>query len=532
MSITLYVHLKFVKLHQKLPADYPPPYTTGGPNLYVADEFVAKKYRPVVDNGDPGENPQNDFFDWAEFAISSVSYTRPAAVAQIVVPTETGSEKFANWTSISVPDNFDTSKVPFVISGTRPGTGTGFGTGSGSTGTGTGTTTTTPTSPTTTSPTDTTSSSSGLAFDVLGAAKDIGAKLLSTLASTAFKQAIPSGMLGEYITKFKAAADLSSGLKKANSDLINSVNSVYQNFDRLSASEANQILDRATYAHGIAIAEVADKVVGNTMAGAAISTYSIAFHRTTPTPTPGLILGYVPSATVSANTSENFRELVTGGDDIVVLGSGTHTDVDGGAGNDLIKFQNGNDSAIDSSGNDTYVFGDGRDTLKMGGNRSGYTINKNGEDVTIRGANGEINKASGLERVQFSDGTLAFDTEQAAGQAYRVYQAAFARTPDKGGLSFWIKTIDSGASLKSVADGFLGSAEFARAYGTQLNDATFIAKLYQNVLGRAGEAAGTAFWLDQLSKGMARGDILALFSESPENKAMVAPAISDGIWFN
>jgi hypothetical protein len=40
------------------------------------------------------------------------------------------------------------------------------------------------------------------------------------------------------------------------------------------------------------------------------------------------------------------------------------------------------------------------------------------------------------------------------GQAYRVYQAAFNRTPDLGGLGFWIGAMDKGVSLADVANGF------------------------------------------------------------------------------
>jgi hypothetical protein len=58
---------------------------------------------------------------------------------------------------------------------------------------------------------------------------------------------------------------------------------------------------------------------------------------------------------------------------------------------------------------------------------------------------------TGVERIKFDDVTLAFDTSGNAGQNYRLYQAAFNRTQDKPGLSGWIKGIDSGLSLTSVA---------------------------------------------------------------------------------
>ncbi len=138
---------------------------------------------------------------------------------------------------------------------------------------------------------------------------------------------------------------------------------------------------------------------------------------------------------------------------------------------------------------------------------------------------------SGLERIVFVDGILAFDFDGGAGQAYRIYEAAFDRMPDLGGLSYWIRSIDSGASLLSVAEGFINSAEFKSVYGENPTDAELISKLYQNILNREGEAAGIDYWLDQLGSGASRAQVLANFSESPENVQGVAPAISDGIWY-
>jgi hypothetical protein len=138
---------------------------------------------------------------------------------------------------------------------------------------------------------------------------------------------------------------------------------------------------------------------------------------------------------------------------------------------------------------------------------------------------------SGLERIVFEDGILAFDFEGGAGQAYRIYEAAFDRMPDLGGLSYWIRSFDSGASLLSVAEGFINSAEFKSVYGENPTDAELISKLYQNILNREGETAGIDYWLGQLGSGVSRAQVLANFSESPENVQGVAPAISDGIWY-
>lgn len=53
--------------------------------------------------------------------------------------------------------------------------------------------------------------------------------------------------------------------------------------------------------------------------------------------------------------------------------------------------------------------------------------------------------------------------------------------------------------------------------------------LYTNILGRAPEASGKAFWQGELDQGLARAAVLASFSESPENMKIVGAAIQNGI---
>lgn len=190
----------------------------------------------------------------------------------------------------------------------------------------------------------------------------------------------------------------------------------------------------------------------------------------------------------------------------------------------------GNDVFVATAGNDTFDGGAGLDTVVMNGARAGFGVKINAPaNVTVTGAG--TDNFLNIERLQFSDGTLALDTSGNAGQAYRIYQAAFNRTPDSGGLSFWIKTMDGGRSLNDVAAGFVNSAEFASVYGSAPSNSQFVDKLYNNVLGRSGEAGGVAYWNGRLDSGASKADVLAGFSESPENITGVSAKIADGIWF-
>jgi hypothetical protein len=137
-------------------------------------------------------------------------------------------------------------------------------------------------------------------------------------------------------------------------------------------------------------------------------------------------------------------------------------------------------------------------------------------------------------RIEFSDGTVAYDIEGNAGQAYRLYQAAFDRDPDFAGLGNWIRHLDQGnGDLNWVSNHFINSKEFTDTYGTpaSVSNADFIALLYENVLDRQPDEGGYASWNANMNNGMSRAEVLAYFAESPENKANVAPEITDGMWF-
>lgn len=146
-----------------------------------------------------------------------------------------------------------------------------------------------------------------------------------------------------------------------------------------------------------------------------------------------------------------------------------------------------------------------------------------------------VTRVPGDARVRFADYTYGMDVEGNAGKVYRVYQAAFNRTPDVRGLSFWIQAMDKGVSLEEIAQGFVNSPEFKSVYGINPTATEIVNRFYNNVLHRNGEPAGVAFWVGVLEGK--RASVAAVlggpngFSESPENQAGVYATIGNGIAF-
>ena len=182
-----------------------------------------------------------------------------------------------------------------------------------------------------------------------------------------------------------------------------------------------------------------------------------------------------------------------------------------------------------STGNDTLDGGAGTDTAMFSGNRVSYTVSKTSTGWAVSSTAEGVDTLVNVERLKFADTAIALDTSGVGGQAYRVYQAAFNRTPDLGGLGYWISVMDGGASLKAVAGGFVGSAEFKSVYGASPTNAQIVTRLYDNVLHRPGETGGYNFWLGVLDRRDGTvADVLAEFSESPENQAALIGVIGNG----
>lgn len=114
-------------------------------------------------------------------------------------------------------------------------------------------------------------------------------------------------------------------------------------------------------------------------------------------------------------------------------------------------------------------------------------------------------------------GPASADTPTAVvdGQVVRLYQAYFQRNPDNGGFQYWRRQLLNGIGLVEISNQFSVSPEFVNRYGN-LNNAQFIDQIYQNVLGRPGDAEGRAYWIGQLASGVTRGEIMVAFSESAE----------------
>ncbi len=210
--------------------------------------------------------------------------------------------------------------------------------------------------------------------------------------------------------------------------------------------------------------------------------------------------------------------------DITVADRNNSTQMRTWAGRDIFTDTKANTAPAHIDG------GLGLDTSSYSKPSSSYNITRN-TDGSARVVGGGISDTLvNVERLQFSDKTVALDINGIAGQAYRVYQAAFNRTPDNGGLKYWIGLMDGGVSLPTVSSAFIASAEFKALYGANPTNEVFISKLYDNVLHRAPDLGGYNYWVGLLNTSKIDNiSTLINFSESAENQAGVIGIIQNGI---
>jgi Ca2+-binding RTX toxin-like protein len=235
-----------------------------------------------------------------------------------------------------------------------------------------------------------------------------------------------------------------------------------------------------------------------------------------------------PPVVVTPPSPPSIPGVVTSGTDTgdKLEGSVNDDKLDGGAGDDILHGGGGADLLIGGVGKDTATYGGKLENYKITHDASGWHVL---DQRTGAGTDGS-DTLQGVERLTFADKAVALDIDGIAAQAYRIYRAAFDRTPDVAGLGYWIGRLDEKATVREIAVGFAESKEFADLYGSAPSNADIVMRLYHNILHREPDAGGYQYWLNILdTKQATLPYVLAFMSESQENQDGTAELIANGI---
>ncbi len=129
---------------------------------------------------------------------------------------------------------------------------------------------------------------------------------------------------------------------------------------------------------------------------------------------------------------------------------------------------------------------------------------------------------------------LTHSTEFHRGEVDGVYQRLLNRAADEGGRAFFASALDGGQTVQQVEAAVAASPEYAQSHpgasgflDALFNGADHLRALadgaYQQVLRRAGDAAGLDYWAGRMSAGTSLDDVMASLAASAEKAAMTPP---------
>jgi hypothetical protein len=112
---------------------------------------------------------------------------------------------------------------------------------------------------------------------------------------------------------------------------------------------------------------------------------------------------------------------------------------------------------------------------------------------------------------------LAASDEWAGSRVDELYRAVLGRPSDPAGRAHWVGRIAAGHTLEAVAALLYGSAEYYAASGSTPEG--FVDRIYPGILGRAPEADGRRYWIEEVRAGATRTDVAAGFYASVESRS-------------
>lgn len=106
-------------------------------------------------------------------------------------------------------------------------------------------------------------------------------------------------------------------------------------------------------------------------------------------------------------------------------------------------------------------------------------------------------------------------TEYRTKRIREIYQSILGRAAETAGLNSWLNYLNTGHTIAQLRAGFYGSAEYFSLHGG--NNTALTTAYYGDILGRAPDAGGLAYWTGQLNQGTDRTTVaLAIMCGSVE----------------
>lgn len=183
-------------------------------------------------------------------------------------------------------------------------------------------------------------------------------------------------------------------------------------------------------------------------------------------------------------------------------------------GDDVLTGGAGADKLEGGLGNDTIDGGAGLDTAVYLTRRADNPFTISGTSTTVRSSTEGTDSLRNVERLQFSDVSLAFDMSGHGGEAAKLVGALFgvSRLTDTAFVGRWLAMLDGGNSYAATVSAALNDAEFTRLTGGSHSNTAVVQTLYRNVVGFLPSAADQAYFVGLITSGEYTQSSLALMA--------------------
>jgi serralysin len=136
----------------------------------------------------------------------------------------------------------------------------------------------------------------------------------------------------------------------------------------------------------------------------------------------------------------------------VLVGNGASNTLWGEGGNDVLQGHGGNDMLIGGAGDDMLDGGAGLDAALYDAARSAHTVTKTDAGYTVSGITSGNDRLTGVERLSFSDTSLALDLDGNAGIAAKVLGLIFggSAVQNKSCVGLCLTLLDNGMAYEEL----------------------------------------------------------------------------------
>jgi Ca2+-binding RTX toxin-like protein len=202
-----------------------------------------------------------------------------------------------------------------------------------------------------------------------------------------------------------------------------------------------------------------------------------------------------------------------------LYGSDADNTIEGGLGHDWLEGLDGNDVLVGGLGDDQLNGGMGIDTAKFTGVYADYSSSSSKSTFTLIDKRSNVDGMdvlTNVERLKFSDKSVAIDLDGHAGIAVKVIGAVLGKDAVKnpGLVGIGLSYLDLDLSYSDL--GLLA----LNAVGATSSDA-IVSRLWFNLVGSTASSLEKAPYIKMLADGMKPGDLVVMAADLPLNASNI-----------